>query len=72
VSLDEIHPAGYPATRDGIRLGIATLQDEVTEALDEWRHERHIAGWHHTAEELMQVAAVALRAVRSIREVDQA
>ena len=34
---DAIHPDGYPATRDGIRLAIATVIDEADEAFDEWR-----------------------------------
>lgn len=69
---DTIHPAGYPATRDGIRLGIATVLDEHTEALDAWNDERHGADkttwatWAQTRAELLQVAAVAMRTVREI------
>lgn len=72
---DEIHPAGFPATRDGLRLGLAALQDEVREAEEAWRADRRRDGvcpWinhggeHSTEVELLQVAAIALRMVRSI------
>jgi hypothetical protein len=74
---DRIHPAGYPATRDGVRLGIATVADETQEALDAWREGRckcatpHCghSKWHEVEGELLQAAAVALRAIRSIREL---
>jgi hypothetical protein len=71
---DVIHPDGYPATRDGIRLAIVTAEDELTEARDEWRAARckcpmprcgH-ADWSATDGELLQVVAVVLRAMRSI------
>jgi hypothetical protein len=73
---DSVHPSGYPATRDGVRLGIATVEDEWREARDAWRAERckcptplcgH-ATWQATEVELLQTAAVALRTIRSIRE----
>lgn len=69
---DAIHPAGYPATRDGLRFALATLADELDEALAAWREERRTPGWPQTAEELLQVAGVAVRALRSIhREANQ-
>lgn len=46
------------------RLAIACLEDEVNEALDEWRNERQHATWDRTRTEIIQVAAVAIRAVR--------
>lgn len=63
---DRIHPAGYPATRDGVRFGIATVADETQEALDAWRAERRIDGWPETRTELFQTAAVIMRLIRSI------
>jgi hypothetical protein len=71
---DSLHPAGYPATRDGTRLGIAAIEDELEEAKSAWRAERCRCGtpactcstWAATREELLQIAAVALRTVRSI------
>ena len=64
---DEIHPAGYPATRDGLRLALATIMDEHDEAYDEWRANRRIPDvWGALDVELLQVAAVAVRAVRSM------
>ena len=64
---DEIHPAGYQATRDGVRLGLATVEDELREALDAHRDERRVEGWSHTYEELLQLAAVAVRTAAAIR-----
>lgn len=77
---DRYHPSGYPATRDGVRFGIATVIDEAEEARDAWRAERckcatplcgH-AKWGDTEAELLQTAAVALRTIRSIREARRA
>ena len=66
--LDDIHPPGFPATYDGVRLGLAMVQDELNEALDAWRSERRAPTWEHTRAELVQVAAIA---VRIIREMDR-
>lgn len=63
---DETHEAGYPATRDGLRLALAAAEDELIEARDAHRDEREMAGWWRTRDELLQLAAVVLRAVRSI------
>lgn len=63
---DRIHPAGYPATRDGVRFGIATIEDETREAWGAWGDERSVDGWPHTREELLQTAAVVMRLIRSI------
>jgi hypothetical protein len=69
VRQDEVHPSGYPPTRDGVRLGIAAAEDEVEEALKAWRKGRckcptpmcDHADWSQTREELIQAAAVLLR-----------
>lgn len=45
------------------RLAIACLEDEVKEALDAWRDGR-TNNWYQTRTEVLQVAAVALRALR--------
>ena len=50
------------------RLAIACLEDEIIEVKDAWRSERRVDGWAHTEEELLQVAAVAMRALRDLRE----
>ena len=57
-----------PFTPDvaGVRLALAVLQDEVTEALGAWRDERRDPHWIDTRCEVMQVAAVALRLVEAI------
>jgi hypothetical protein len=50
------------------RLAIACLEDEVREARDAWREDREADGWPHLREELLQVAAVAVRAIRDLPE----
>jgi hypothetical protein len=56
----------FEGTRLGAsRLALACLQDEVDEALKAWRTERaHQGEWAHTRMEVLQVAAVAIRAIR--------
>lgn len=74
---DRVHPAGYPATRDGIRLGVAVAQDELDETLGAWREDRckcptplcDHAKWEATAEEAVQAAAILVRTLRSISEL---
>jgi hypothetical protein len=70
---DRLHPAGYPFTRDGVRLGIAAAGDELLEVYEEWRiHKRDLpAGAQPIRGELMQAAAVIMRAVRSIDESEE-
>lgn len=46
------------------RLAIACLEDEVEEARNAWRDERKALNWDQTREEVLQVAAVAMRALR--------
>lgn len=46
------------------RLALATLEDEVAEALEAWRSERKAPDWNATRTEVMQVAAVAIRTIR--------
>lgn len=46
------------------RLAIACLEDEVAEAREAWRSERKALTWDATREEVLQVAAVAMRALR--------
>jgi hypothetical protein len=72
---DRFHPSGYPATRDGVFLGIKTAAHELDrEAVDAWSGDRckcatplcgH-ADWQNTRGELLQVAAVIMRTIRSI------
>lgn len=66
---DKAHPAGYPITRDGIRTGIASLEDEIKEVWEEWNiHKRHIesSNLQPMRAELMQVAGIAMRMIRAI------
>ena len=53
---------GTPLGRS--RLALATLEDEVAEAVQAWRDERRVAEWTNTRAEVFQVAAVALRTLR--------
>ena len=77
---DELHPAGYPPNRDGLRLAIAYASDELRETRQAHRAERckcpvpacgH-ARWRKTRTEVIQTAAVLLRAARSIEEQERA
>ena len=74
---DAIHPDGFPATRDGLRLGFAAMLDELDEAKDAWRSDRRsddVCPWLrigddlHTEGELIQAVAIGLRMLRSIHE----
>jgi hypothetical protein len=72
--MDEVHPQGFPCTRDGIRLGIAAIQDETSEVWKEWEANKRAFGkWLPNSDslepmrqELLQVAAITMRIVRSI------
>ena len=77
---DRLHPAGYPANRDGVRLGIAHAEDELEEVKLAHRADRckcpvpncgH-AHWLDTETEVIQTAAVLLRLARSIRAAEKA
>jgi hypothetical protein len=46
------------------RLALASLEDEVAEALQAWRDERARPDWPDTRAEVLQVAAVAVRSLR--------
>jgi hypothetical protein len=73
---DAIHPAGYPATRDGIFLAITTAGQEelLHEAMQAWRAARckcpvprcEHADFTEVAVEMLQAAAVLLRCIRMI------
>lgn len=55
------------------RLALACLEDEVREALQAWRDERQAGGWEESRLEVLQVAAVAMRALRdALTNGDQA
>jgi len=70
---DSFHD-GYTATRDSLRLALATVEDEVQESLDAWREDRCKCGvpqcscsrWPHLREEALQAAAIIVRMVRAI------
>lgn len=46
------------------RLALACIEDELEEALIAWRMERFEGHWAETRQEVLQVAAVAMRALR--------
>jgi len=62
---DEKHGRFQALTQLGAsRLALACLEDEIAEAKQAWRDERKTPTWDHTREEVLQVAAVAMRALR--------
>lgn len=54
-------PAGFPADRNGIRLGLAAVQDELKETLDAWHEDKRQQNpdWHRTYDELLDIIAAA-------------
>lgn len=59
----------YGTDRDGVRLALACMQDELDEALEAFQAEkRPIDGrtWARTQDELVQAVAVGLRALRDL------
>lgn len=67
---DQLH-AGWGTTRDGVRAGIAAIEDEAREAREAWRSERRVNGWSDTESEVIQVAAVAFRLAREISQAEE-
>ena len=72
---DQIHPRGYPPTRDGVFLGLTTAQWEIErEAPPAWSAGRCKCptpecghhDWGAVRGEALQAAAILLRLVRSI------
>jgi len=55
-------PAGYPCNRNGIRLGMAALEDELKEMYEAWRVEKRepFNDETNTYDELLDVIAVGL------------
>lgn len=68
---DEMHGGGYGSTRDGVRLGLVSIEDELREARQEWDREKHGGGggWSGTYEELLQAVAVGFRLLRDLQAV---
>jgi hypothetical protein len=68
INQDANHPESYPYNRNGVRLGIAALEDEVNEVYEEWRNnKRHLGNCvNEIRYELLQVAAIAMRMIREI------
>lgn len=59
----------YGTDRDGVRLALACMQDELNEALEAFQAEkRPIDGrtWARAQEELVQAVAVGLRVLRDL------
>jgi hypothetical protein len=55
----------FEGTRLGAsRLALACIEDELNEAYDAWRDERQAGVFEHTRTEVLQIAAVAIRAIR--------
>ena len=59
----------YGTDRDGVRVAIACMQDELDETLEAFQREkRPIEGrtWPHTRHELTQTVAIGLRLLRDL------
>jgi hypothetical protein len=72
---NEVHPHGYPATRDGVFLGIKTAVHELdVEAIGEWDKAKRTEAWGDTGlrDELVQAAAIIVRLIHSIDAEDGA
>lgn len=63
---DELCDHPYEAHRDSVRLGLATVEDELREALEAWQRDKKLPGdrWAAVREELLQALAVGLRLYR--------
>jgi hypothetical protein len=66
---DITHEAGYPATRDGVRVGLADAQDELNEALQSMLLYKLTRNWGPMREELKQCAAVIISVMREIDSI---
>lgn len=66
--LENRFPPGFPYDRNGVRLGIAALEDEVQEVWTEWNiHKRNMSrGCETIRTELLQVASVAMLMIAGI------
>ncbi len=58
----------WPAERNQLRLALATIEDEHREAYEAWRAGKRAGDWTDLADELLDVAAVALRALRELTD----
>jgi siroheme synthase (precorrin-2 oxidase/ferrochelatase) len=61
---DEKHGTFEGSVLGRSRLAIACIEDEVEEVRLAWLAERRAPNWDKTREEVLQVAAVAIRALR--------
>lgn len=62
--MQERFPPGFPFDRNGLRLAIASIEDETAELYDEWRmHKRNLGNARKEIQhELLDIAGVALYA----------
>lgn len=80
---DHAMGGGYTPDRDGVRMAISSIEDELHELKEAWRKERsggpqphgncgptcdRSHAWRQTKGEAVQVAAIALRLVRDLLE----
>jgi NTP pyrophosphatase (non-canonical NTP hydrolase) len=65
---DQVFGVNWPAERNQLRLALATIEDEHLEAYEAWRAGKRAGDWTELADELLDVAAVALRALRELAD----
>jgi len=63
-------PAGFPYDRNGVRLGIASLQDEVRELYLEWEANKRTLNLaaDRVRHELLDIAGIVVLMLRNVPE----
>jgi hypothetical protein len=61
------YPPGFPAERNGLRLGIAAIEDETKEAWDEWNAHKRDGNWDPMYDEVLDIVAIGIFILESIR-----
>ncbi len=63
---DRAFGVNWAAERNQLRLALTAIEDEHREAYDEWRAGKRVGDWTKLTDELLDVAAVALRSLREL------
>ena len=63
---DVTHEVGFPSTRDGVRLGLARVQDEIDMARESYLLYQLTSNWAPARQSLVIAAAQIVRICREI------